>query len=60
MKNSYTKNTEDLLKIFYSDQYGIEEKELKESLEKISRYYDKYTRHQLGGTLDEVRKKYLL
>ncbi len=46
MKNSYTKNTEDLLKIFYSDQYGIEEKELKESLEKISRYYDKYTRHQ--------------
>ena len=21
---------------------------------------DKYTRHQLGGTLDEVRKKYLL
>ena len=46
MQYNNTKDTEKLLKIFYSDEYGFEEEELSKSLKEVVKYYDKHTRHQ--------------
>ena len=46
MQYNNTKDTKELLLIFSSDSYSIENEDLKISLEKVARYYDKFTRHQ--------------
>ena len=46
MQYNNTKDTEKLLKIFYSDEYGVDKNELSKSLKEVVKYYDKHTRHQ--------------
>ena len=44
--NNNTKDTQELLKIFYSDKYGFDEEGLKKSLQGVLQYYDNHARHQ--------------
>lgn len=46
MQYNNTMDTEKLLKIFYSDEYGVEENGLSKSLKEVAEYYDKHKRHQ--------------
>lgn len=57
MQYNNTKDTEKLLKIFYSDEYGFEEEELSKSLKEVVKYYDKHTRHQYLLFLDLLMKE---
>jgi hypothetical protein len=46
MQYNNSMDTEELLKIFYSDEYGVDKNELSKSLKEVVKYYDKHTRHQ--------------
>lgn len=46
MQYNNSMDTEELLKIFYSDEYGVDKNELSKSLKEVAKYYDKHTRHQ--------------
>lgn len=46
MQYKNTKDTEKLLKIFYSDEYGFDEEKIKLNLKEVSKYYGTHTRHQ--------------
>lgn len=46
MKYDSTKDTGNLLSIFSSEQYSINEEELKSNLQKVVEYYSKHERHQ--------------
>jgi len=46
MQYNNSMDTEELLKIFYSDEYGVDKNELSKSLKEVAKYYDKHTIHQ--------------
>lgn len=57
MQYNNTKDTNDLLNIFSSDDFSIEGDELNENLKKVVDYYSKHTRHQYHIISRFVNKK---